>query len=184
MFSIRASVEADISAIAAIYAEAVLNSTATYEVVPPSEDEMRGRWHSIVGNGYPFIVAAGDGDEVLGFAYASSYRSRAAYNWLVEDSIYVALDARRRGIGRALLDKLILQCAAKGFRQMVAVIGGSNPESSVALHKACGFKHCGVMPASGFKHGQWLDTIFMQRPLGDGARSLPDLSAYPATMKH
>lgn len=181
-FEIRDAVENDIPSITAIYREAVLNGTATYELDAPDEGEMRSRHATITGRGYPYIVAVGDAGEVLGYAYASAFRTRPAYNWLVEDSIYLAPEARGQGIGRALLDELLKRCAALGFRQMVAVIGGASP-ASIGVHRAAGFEMSGTIKATGFKHGQWLDTVFMQIALGEGADTLPDLSAYPANLK-
>ena len=173
-FLIRPTEENDLPAIAAIYADAVLSGTASYELEPPSEVEMTRRWRELVSKGFPHVVAIGDSG-VLGYAYAGPYRPRPAYRFSVEDSIYIAPAARGRGLGRALLGELIAICEASGFRQMIAVIGGGTEHpASVGLHKTLGFREIGVIEGSGFKHGRWLDTVLMQRPLGAGKTSLPE----------
>ena len=170
---LRATEDRDLAAITAIYDEAVRNGTATYELEPPSLEEMTGRWRGLVDAGYPHLVAE-RGDAVLGYAYAGPYRARRAYRFLVEDSLYIAPAAQRSGVGRALLSELIAICERQGFRQMVAVIGGGNEHpASIGLHAALGFRHAGVMEGSGFKHGRWLDTVIMQRALGAGTTTLP-----------
>lgn len=171
----------DLPAIAAIYSESVLNGVASYELVPPDLAEMRNRFETIAGQGYPYI-AAEDGDgRLIGYAYASPFRSRPAYRWLVEDSIYLLPEARGRGVGRALLDELVRRSTTLGFRQMVAVIGGAHP-ASIGVHRAAGFVECGRMQATGYKHGRWLDTVLMQIALGAGADSDPDPEVYPGTL--
>ena len=173
-FRLRPTVEGDIPAIAAIYADAVLNGTATYELEPPGEAEMARRWRDLVERGFPHIVAVRDG-ALLGYAYAGPYRPRPAYRYSVEDSIYVAPQAQGLGVGRALLGELVAICEGLGFRQMIAVIGGGTEHpASVGLHKALGFREIGTIEGSGFKHGRWLDTVLMQRPLGPGKATLPD----------
>lgn len=171
-FSIRTAGHDDVAAIAEIYGDAVLNGVASYEIEPPSPEEMRARFAAITAAGYPYIVAADGAGRVLGYAYAAAFRTRPAYRWLVEDSIYLAPDARGKGVGRALLAELVERCTALGFRQMVAVIGGAHP-ASVAVHRAAGFEHGGLMKATGFKHGRWLDTVIMQLALGEGATTVP-----------
>jgi phosphinothricin acetyltransferase len=173
-FLIRPTEAKDLAAIAAIYAEAVLTGTASYELDPPGEAEMIRRWSELVARGFPHIVAVEEGG-VLGYAYAGPYRPRPAYRFSVEDSIYIAPAAQGRGVGRALLGELIRVCEAGGFRQMIAVIGGGTEHpASVGLHKALGFREIGVIEGSGFKHGRWLDTILMQRALGPGKTILPE----------
>jgi L-amino acid N-acyltransferase YncA len=174
-FLLRPTGEGDLPAITAIYAEAVRNGIASYELEPPSEAEMTRRWRELVSNGYPHLVAANEGGAVLGYAYAGPYRPRPAYRFSVEDSIYVSPAARGRGIGRALLAELVAICEAKGFRQMIAVIGGGTEHpASVGLHVALGFRRIGVIEGSGFKRGRWLDTVLMQRALGAGKATLPE----------
>jgi phosphinothricin acetyltransferase len=171
-FAIRPADRADVAAITRIYAHAVLTGTATFEIEAPDEAEMARRHGALADGGYPYVVAeAGEG--VVGYAYAGPYRTRPAYYWSVEDSIYVAPDAHRRGIGRALLARLIEDADARGFRQMIAVIGDSAHTPSIALHEAFGFRHVGTFEAVGFKFGRWLDSVLMQKALGNGADSIP-----------
>ena len=169
---IRPATAADIGAITRIYAHAVRFGTASFEIEPPDEPEMARRQRAVVNAGYPFLVAEADGT-VLGYAYAGPYRARPAYRWSVENSIYVAPDAQRRGVGRALLDALIAETEHRGFRQMIAVIGDAAQTPSIALHRAAGFRLIGTLEAVGFKQGRWLDTVLMQRPLGPGAATGP-----------
>ncbi|MET0746669.1 MAG: N-acetyltransferase family protein [Rhizobium sp.] len=180
-FFLRDAVAADIPSIAATYRESVLNGTASYEIDPPTDDDMSGRFARITGSGYPYLAAEDDAGSVIGYAYASAFRSRPAYRWMVEDSIYLAPGARGLGIGKALLAALLDRSTALGFRQMVAVIGGAHP-ASVALHRAAGFAETGLLIGTGYKHGKWLDTMLMQKALGDGNTSHPDLARYPATL--
>lgn len=179
--SLRDALPADIPAITPIYEDSVLNGTASYEIVAPDEAEMLARYMAITEKGYPYVVAEDADGSVLGYAYASAFRTRPAYRWLVEDSIYLAPAARGRGLGKMLLRELIDRCTALGFRQMAAVIGGASP-ASASLHAALGFEMVGTMKGTGFKHEKWLDTIFMQRELGDGTATVPDADAYPGTL--
>ena len=180
-FLLRKASQADIAAIADIYRESVLNGVASYEIVPPSEAEMGLRFSAIVSQQYPYIAATDADGTLLGYAYASAFRTRPAYRWMVEDSIYLAPQARGRGIGKVLLAELIERCTALGFRQMVAVIGGASP-ASIALHLKAGFVEVGLMKGTGYKHGRWLDTMLMQRTLGEGMATDPDPSSYPGTL--
>ncbi|MCD2182526.1 GNAT family N-acetyltransferase [Rhizobium sp. GN54] len=177
-FTIRSAAEGDLTEIAGIYRESVLNGVASYEIEPPTLDEMRARFSAITAARYPYIAATDADGAILGYAYASAFRTRPAYRWLVEDSIYLAPDARGRGVGKALLVELVERCTTLGFRQMIAVIGGAHP-ASVAVHRAVGFEHGGLMKATGFKHGRWLDTVIMQRALGEGASSDPASDTFP-----
>ena len=169
---IRPAAAADVAAIARIYAHAVRFGTASFELEPPDDAEMARRRRAIIEAGYPYLVAQADG-AVLGYAYAGPYRARPAYRWSVENSIYVAAEAQRRGIGRALIEALIAETERRGFRQMIAVIGDAAQMPSIALHRAAGFRLVGTLEAVGFKHGRWLDTVLMQRPLGPGATTSP-----------
>jgi L-amino acid N-acyltransferase YncA len=180
-FTLRDATLSDIPAITTIYRESVLNGVASYEMMPPGEAEMASRFSAIIDNGYPFIAAVNAEGVLLGYAYASAFRTRPAYRFLVEDSIYLAPESRGRGVGKALLAELISRCTQLGFRQMVAVIGGAHP-ASVAVHRAAGFEHGGLMKATGFKHGRWLDTIIMQLPLGEGLTTDPEPGIYPDTL--
>jgi L-amino acid N-acyltransferase YncA len=179
--TLRDAVAADLRSITEIYRESVLNGVPTYEETPPSEAEMALRFSTITGNGYPYVVALDERGTVIGYAYASAFRNRTAYRFLVEDSIYLSPEARGKGIGKALLSELVGRCTALGFRQMIAVIGGAHP-SSIALHRALGFELQGLMKATGFKHGRWLDTALMQRPLGEGTATKPAEGVYPDTL--
>jgi phosphinothricin acetyltransferase len=161
---IRAATKADISAITAIYANAVLHGTATFEIDPPDEAEMARRLRELAG--FPYLVAEVNG-QVRGYAYAALYRTRIAYRYTLEDSIYLAPEFHRRGIGRVLLDRLIVESGARGFREMIAVIGDSAQAPSIALHRAAGFRMVGTFEAVGYKFDRWLDTVLMQRAIGD-----------------
>ena len=169
---IRPAAAADIAAITAIYAHAVQHGTASFEVAPPDESEMASRFRGLADAGFPYLVAALEG-AVRGYAYAGPYRTRLAYRYTLEDSIYVAPEFHGRGIGRALLDRLLAEATTRGFRQMIAVIGDSAQIASIALHRAAGFRMVGTFEAIGFKFGRWLDTVLMQRPLGPGAGTAP-----------
>ena len=166
--SIRACGERDIPAVTAIYEHAVIHGTASFELEPPSVDEMRARHRSLLENGYPYLVAV-HGEDIAGYAYASAYRSRPAYRATVEDSVYIREDLQGQGIGRALLERLITDCTRPHYRQMIAVIGDYGNLGSIRLHERLGFEHAGVFRAIGWKHGRWLDTVLMQRALGNGA---------------
>ncbi|SHJ03192.1 phosphinothricin acetyltransferase [Aureimonas altamirensis DSM 21988] len=181
-FTLRDAGPADIPAITAIYRHAVLHGTATFEVTPPDEAEMATRMQTLLTQGYPYIVAVSAAGEVVAYAYAGPFRTRPAYRWSVEDSIYIDPGHHGKGIGRALLTRLLELCTEKGFRQMIAVIGGSDHAPSIRLHERAGFAMIGVFEGSGFKFGRWIDTVFMQMRLGDGRHSLPDEHRYPGTM--
>ena len=177
---IRDCLSADLPAITRIYAESVENGVASYELTAPDLAEMTRRHAALIADFYPYVVAEEAG-EILGYAYASAFRTRPAYRWLVEDSIYLSPEARGRGAGSALLAELLNRCTALGFRQMLAVIGGAHP-ASVAVHRKAGFIESGVIRATGYKHGRWLDTALMQIALGNGDETDPDLQTYPGTL--
>ncbi len=170
--TLRESTPDDIPATARIYGHWVTHGLASFELDPPGEAEMARRRDAVLAGGYPYLVAEAGG-RVLGYAYASAYRTRPAYRFAVENSIYVAPDAGRGGVGRALLEALIARCEAAGFRLMVAVIGDSDNAPSIGLHRTCGFAHAGMLPAVGWKHGRWVDSVLMTRPLGAGATCPP-----------
>jgi phosphinothricin acetyltransferase len=179
MTEIRRAEAPDLDRITDIYADAVRHGTASYELEPPGRTEMETRFAALSGNGFPYIVAEQDGD-ILGYAYAGPFRPRPAYRFIVEDSIYVAPEAKGRGIGKVLLEALIEEVGRLGFRQIIAVIGDGTPESaSVRLHEKLGFRHSGRLEGSGYKHGRWLDTTFMQLTLNDGATVPPDPQSFP-----
>jgi L-amino acid N-acyltransferase YncA len=169
---IRPATPADIGAITRIYADAVLHGTASFEIEPPDETEMLRRQTTLLDNGYPYF-AAEIGSVVAGYAYAGPYRARPAYKWSVENSVYVAPDMHRKGVGGLLLRALIAASAQRGYRQMIAVIGDSAQIASIAVHERAGFGHVGTLRSVGFKHGRWLDTVLMQRALGAGDATAP-----------
>jgi phosphinothricin acetyltransferase len=170
--TIRPSREGDVEKIAAIYRHHVLHGLASFEEVPPEPHEIARRRGEILSRGLPYLVAERAG-HVLGYCYAAPYRPRSAYRFTLEDSIYLDEAERGRGLGRALLAALLDRCAALGYRQMVAVIGGSDTWPSIRLHAALGFARIGVLPAVGFKFGGWVDIVLMQRALGCGATTEP-----------
>ena len=170
--TIRPATAADIPAITAIYIDAVTRGTASFELSPPDEAEMTRRMSELTGTGFPWLAADLEG-QLAGYAYASPYRARPAYRFTVEDSVYVAPQMHGRGVGRALLTALVTESEARGFRQMIAVIGDSAQTASIALHAAAGFYVVGTLPNVGFKFDRWLDTVLMQRPLGKGSTATP-----------
>lgn len=169
---IRDSRDGDVPAITAIYGPNVLHGRASFELFPPDEAEMARRRSALLDQGYPYLVAE-DAGQVAGYAYVSAYRTRPAYRFTVENSVYVAAHRHRTGTGRALLDALIARCERDGFRLMVAVIGDSANAGSIGLHRAAGFRMVGTIPAIGWKHEQWVDTVLMSRALGPGATQPP-----------
>ena len=169
---VRPSQEGDVAQIAAIYGYHVLHGLASFEEVPPDIDELASRRRDILARGLPYLVAERSG-RVIGYCYAGPYRTRSAYRFTVEDSIYVDEAEVGRGLGRALLATLLDRCAELGYRQMVAVIGGSDTRPSIRLHAALGFTRVGLLPAVGFKFGSWVDIVLMQRALGPGATTAP-----------
>jgi L-amino acid N-acyltransferase YncA len=164
---IKPATAADILAITAIYAHHVRHGVATFEEVPPTKDEMERRFEDIRGGSLPYLAAVLDG-EIAGFAYASFYRTRSAYRFTVEDSVYLKDSATGLGIGKLLLARLIEEAEALRYRQMIAVIGDRAHRPSIRLHEALGFSYVGVLSSVGFKHDRWVDTVLMQRALGGG----------------
>ena len=165
---IRPSTTDDLPAITAVYAQAVLHGTGTFELDPPDQPEMARRRDDVLSKGLPWLVAQAQG-QVLGYAYANHFRPRRAYRFCLEDSIYLHPDARGHGVGRVLLAELLGRCEAAGARQMLAVIGDAANAGSIGVHAALGFEHTGVLKASGWKFDRWLDVVLMQRGLGPGA---------------
>jgi phosphinothricin acetyltransferase len=177
---IRPSTLDDLPAITAIYAHAVLHGTGTFEIEAPDEAEMARRRDDVLSKGLPWLVAQA-GDQVLGYAYANHFRPRRAYRYCLENSIYLAAQARGQGLGRLLLTELVGRCEAAGARQMLAVIGDADNAGSIGVHAALGFEHCGVLKAAGWKFDRWLDVVLMQRSLGHGhARPAPASDGLPA----
>lgn len=170
---IRASKENDLSCITSLYAHYVRHTTASFETDPPETSEMARRRQEILNRGLPYLVAEVSG-AVAAYAYAASYRTRPAYRFTVEDSIYVHPDYVGKGIGRLLLAGLIHACEKTACRQMIAVIGGKDNAASVRLHRGFGFEPVGTLQSVGFKFGAWVDTVLMQRTLGAGNTSMPE----------
>src|ERR1700712_5742633 len=169
---IRPAAEADLPFITEIYRQAVLYGTATFELIPPDLAEMTWRFDVLREGGFPYFIAALEG-QVIGYAYAGAYRPRPAYRFTVENSVYLQPTIHRRGIGTQLLQRLIAESEARGYRQMIAVIGDSANAGSIGVHTRCGFAMIGTHPNVGLKFGPWLDTVMMQRALGEGASTVP-----------
>ncbi len=163
---------ADMAAVALIYSHYVETSASTFENMSPTTSEMEQRFSDLSTNGMPFLVAT-HGEQIVGYAYAGPYRSRWGYRYTVEDSVYVSKDHLGQGIGRALLYALIEQATSRGYRQMISVIGDSANTASIALHSQLGFKVIGALPSTGRKFDRWVDSVLMQRPLGDGSSTAP-----------
>jgi L-amino acid N-acyltransferase YncA len=170
---IRDSLPDDVPAITAIYGHAVLHGNASFELEPPDAAEIARRRDAVLDAGFPHLVAEDASRGVVGYSNVGPYRTRPAYRFTVENSVYVAPDCQGQGIGRALLLPLIERCEQAGFRLLVAVIGDSANHASIRLHESCGFRHAGLLPAIGWKHERWLDSVIMVRPLGLGASQPP-----------
>src|SRR6185312_12363067 len=170
--AIRPATDSDMDAVTAIYAHHVLYGVASFETTPPDAAEMRRRRADVLARGLPYFVAA-DGDAVLGYTYASPYRTRAAYANSVENSVYLHPDAIGRGLGTRLLTVLIETCESLELRQIVAIVGDSANIASIRLHEKLGFRRVGVLQSVGYKHGRWLDSVLLQRSLGKGAATPP-----------
>jgi phosphinothricin acetyltransferase len=175
---IRAVEDADVAAVAAIYGHHASHGLGTFEETPPTAEAMAGRIAAIGRLGLPWLVAEQDG-RILGFAYASAFRPRPGYRHTAEDSVYVAPDAIGQGVGRALLSAVVSYCEAMGLRQLLAVIGDSGNAASIGLHRALGFELIGVARGVGFKHGRWVDIVWMGRALNGGDQTLPTVAGLP-----
>ena len=169
---LRPATVADCGAIQSIYAHHVLHGLASFEEEPPSLQEMRSRFDEVVGRGLPYL-AMEEAGEVLGYGYCTLYRTRTAYRYALEDSVYVRQEQHRKGIGKAILAELIVRCEQLGYRQLIAVIGDSAQAASIGLHESLGFLRAGTLRSVGFKFGRWVDTVIMQRPLGTGDGTRP-----------
>ncbi|MBI2257077.1 MAG: N-acetyltransferase [Proteobacteria bacterium] len=172
-FSIRPAVVGDLAVIQRVYAHHVRTGLASFEETPPDLAEMTRRWQAIAETGLPYVVAENAGGDIAGYAYAGPYRPRSAYRFTVEDSIYLDPRFQGKGLGRALLARLITDATACGKRQMIAVIGDSANLASIGVHRALGFEMTGTFKAIGLKFGRWVDTVLMQRALGEGDRATP-----------
>ena len=170
---VRAAGENDMPAIQKIYGHHVLHGLGTFELTPPSMEELARRWRDITAQGMPYLVCE-DAGAVTGYAYAAPYRPRPAYRHSVEDSVYVGPEGGRRGYGRLLVSALIDRCTELGMRQMLAVIGDRDNQGSIGLHRSLGFHEAGSLPSVGYKHGRWVDVVIMQRALGPGDTAPPD----------
>lgn len=173
MLIIRNSLPDDIPAITAIYKHHVLHGTGTFEIDPPSCDDMANRRADVIGKGLPYLVAA-EGSQILGFAYCNWFKPRPAYRFSAEDSIYLAPEAMGRGLGRSLLAELMQRAEAAGVRKLIAVIGDSANQGSIGVHQSVGFTHVGVLKSCGWKFDRWLDVVLMDKALGAGDSSAPD----------
>ena len=169
---IRPSTPNDIPQITAIYAHHVLHGTGTFEVEPPSDNDMMQRRADVVSKGLPYLVAA-EGERVLGYAYCNWFKPRPAYRFSAEDSIYIAPEAAGSGLGRALLAELLRQAEQAGVRKMIAVIGDSANAGSIGVHRSTGFRHVGILEACGWKFERWLDVVLMDRALSLGNTTAP-----------
>ena len=163
----------DLPSVQAIYAHHVRHGLASFEEEAPGTEEIRRRHAELAASGLPWLVAD-FGGVVAGYGYCAPYRTRSAYRYTLEDSVYVREDYHGRGVGAALLAGLIERCAALGYRQMVAVIGDSAHAASINLHAAAGFVRVGTLRSVGFKFGRWVDSVLMQRPLGAGDGAPPE----------
>jgi L-amino acid N-acyltransferase YncA len=163
---VRDASAADMVAVQLIYSHHVLHGLATFEETPPSVEDLQARRIAVLASGLPYLVAE-CGGEIVGYCYATSYRPRPAYRHTIEDSVYIRDGHGAKGIGTALLETLITRCEHGPFRQMLAVIGNSANAGSLALHRRLGFETIGTLCAVGFKLGRWVDTVLMQRPIGD-----------------
>jgi phosphinothricin acetyltransferase len=169
---IRPATPGDLPAIAAIYAHHVLHGLGSFEEIPPDAAEMRRRFDEVASRGLPYY-AAEIGGALVGYGYCNLFRTRSAYRFSVEDSIYVKDGMHGKGVGRVLLEAMIERCTGLGYRQMIAVIGDSGNEGSIRLHAGLGFVHAGMLRSTGIKFGRWVDTEMMQLALGPGDKTLP-----------
>jgi L-amino acid N-acyltransferase YncA len=173
MLIIRPSADTDLPAITAIYSHHVLNGTGTFEIDPPSLDDMRGRRADVLSKGLPWLVAV-QGDQVVGYAYCNWFKPRPAYRYSAEDSIYLSPEVAGKGIGRTLLAELIAQAQRAGVRKLIAVIGDSANVGSIGVHKSAGFQPVGVLKSSGWKFNKWLDVVMMDKALGEADTTSPE----------
>jgi len=174
MTLLRPSVDADLPSIHAVYAHHVLHGTGTFEVDPPSLEDMTARRLDVLGKGLPWLVAVRDG-QVIGYAYCNWFKPRPAYRFSAEDSIYLAPGAQGQRLGRALLAELAAQAEKAGVRKLIAVIGDSANTGSVGVHAAVGFQPVGVLKSCGWKFDRWLDVVLMDKPLGQADTTAPTL---------
>lgn len=179
MITIRDLTSADLSAVTAIYAHHILNGTGTFDSTPLTPDEMQARAAKVREQGLPWLAAVDEIGDVAGYAYAMQFHTRFGWRFTLENSVYIAPDRQRQGIGRRLMAELIERCEALGYRQMIAAIGDSENHGSIGLHRAMGFEPAGIYRTVGLKFGRWLDVVLMQKTLGEGAETVPDASVSP-----
>lgn len=176
MLMIRPSTDADLPSITAIYAHHVLTGTGTFEVDPPSLEDMRGRRADVLSKNLPWLVAVERGNEgpnVIGYAYCNWFKPRPAYRFSAEDSIYLSPEAAGKGVGRTLLEELMAQAQRAGVRKLIAVIGDSANAGSIAVHTSAGFQPVGVLKSCGWKFDKWLDVVLMDKFLGEADETPP-----------
>jgi phosphinothricin acetyltransferase len=179
MITIRDLTPADMPAVTAIYAHHIQHGTGTFDATPLSLEDMQARADKVRAQGLPWIVAVDEAGEVAGYAYAMQFHTRFGWRFTLENSVYIAPDRQRQGIGRLLMAELIPRCEKLGYRQMIAAIGDSENQGSIGLHRALGFEPAGVYKTVGLKFGRWLDVVLMQKALGEGAGTVPDNSVSP-----
>ncbi|MCH9808988.1 MAG: GNAT family N-acetyltransferase [Alphaproteobacteria bacterium] len=177
MSVIRPARPADLEAITAIYADAVENSLVTWDYDAPTIEQMRRRYEDRTAEGYPFIVSETTAGSIQGYASGGPFHPQSGFRFVIENSIYIAAQYRRQGLGQLLLQALIEEAANRGFRHMIAGISMPGGEASLAFHEALGFKNVGTLPSVGWKHGQWLSAVYLHRALGPGSTSPPPLTA-------
>ncbi|MDB5453161.1 MAG: family N-acetyltransferase [Caulobacteraceae bacterium] len=171
---IRPAIPADAAALQAIYAHHVLHGAGTFEEEPPTVADMEGRMEAVLRRGLPYLAAVVE-DRVAGFAYAAPFRLRSAYRFTAEDSIYIHPEHQGQGVGKTLLETVVGVCERAGLHQLMAVIGDSENKASIGVHRACGFALTGVSPGVGFKHGRWVDVVWLLRPLNGGVDAAPQV---------
>jgi len=169
---VRPAAAQDLPAIHSIYAHHVLHGLASFEEEAPPLEEMRRRYEEVTAHGLPYLAAEENG-EILGYGYCTLYRTRSAYRYTLEDSIYVKQGSQRKGVGKAVLSELIARCTALKYRQIIAVIGDSANTASIAVHASLGFVRAGNLRSTGYKFGRWVDSVLMQLPLGTGDGTKP-----------
>ena len=179
MITIRDLTSADLPAVTTIYAHHILHGTGTFDATPLSLEDMQARADKVSAQGLPWLIAEDEAGQVAGYAYAMHFHTRFGWRFTLENSVYIAPDRQRQGIGRLLLAELIPRCEALGYRQMIAAIGDSENQGSIGLHRALGFEPAGVYKTVGLKFGRWLDVVLMQKALGEGASTVPDNSVSP-----
>ncbi len=172
MTTIRKSLPTDLNAITAIYRHHVLHGTGTFEIDPPSLQDMTTRRDDVLAKGLPYLVLE-ENTRVVGFAYCNWFKPRPAYRFSAEDSIYLAEESQGKGLGRLLLTELMVQAERAGVRKLIAVIGDSTNHGSISVHRSCGFNHVGILSDCGWKFERWLDVVLMERAVGMGATCRP-----------